>query len=85
MYVRTHIDFQDDIGPDAFGLFCQETGNWVRRGESWGTWHYQNCPAGQVICGLQTNVLDYQGIYADDVGLAEINLRCCDDGIYTEF
>ena len=72
---------QDDVGANGLQMFCPDTATWhIPDTGSVGAWVEQACPAGLKVCGLQPNVLGYQGPGLDDVGLANLNFRCCGSG-----
>ena len=84
---RGHLDdlydvyLQDDVGANGLQMFCPDTATWhMPDTGSVGVWVEQACPAGLKVCGLQPNVLGYQGPGLDDVGLANMNFRCCGSG-----
>ncbi|XP_076045520.1 vitelline membrane outer layer protein 1 homolog [Oratosquilla oratoria] len=48
-------------------------------GEEDGEWDkdWVTCPADNAICGIQTRVEEYQGMFEDDSGLNDIVFLCC--------
>ena len=88
---------EDDTGANDFKLKCRNE-SWITagNGKTWGDWlGFKACPSGEVICGLRTRVLDWQGerdkacvpmgflptCYEvnDDTALNGVELVCCED------
>merc|ERR1712012_535489 len=47
-------------------------------GAIWGTWSSKvECPEFMAICGIKTQVQEYQGLWEDDTALNALVLYCC--------
>ena len=68
------------MGTNGLALFCEATNEWHAQLMPWGNNVIKDCPSSEKVCGFQAKVLPYQGIFNDDVGIAEMNIRCCLEG-----
>ncbi|XP_063881354.1 vitelline membrane outer layer protein 1 homolog [Scylla paramamosain] len=68
----------DKSAVNNVAMECQDgermVGDGTNRGQ-WGEW--QECPEGSAICGLATQVVPPQPIFADDVSLISAAFYCC--------
>ena len=47
-------------------------------GTPWGDWvGMSECPSGQVVCGIRTQVETFYGVNVDDTGLNVFDICCC--------
>ena len=68
---------EDDTGVNDFKLKCRDE-SWITagNGKTWEDWlGFKACPSGEVICGLQTRVLDCAARVLDCAAIRPL-LRC---------
>lgn len=67
----------DDTAANDLDMRCENGEELRGGGTGWGTWSsWQNCPSGQIICGIQTRVEGKQG-KGDDTALNDAIFYCC--------
>merc|ERR1712002_135496 len=84
----------DDTGVNAIRLYCEkpsgELTNIVSSVEGlWGNWKgIRNCKKGEYLVGMRGNVVKEQGMFGDDMGLDNLQMKCSDnttlDGLHHE-
>ena len=76
-----HGGVKDETAGNDLRLMCNGEEVYAGNGGNFGEWepNNQNCPSGQVICGIKTRVEQPRGIWHDDSALNGVSLKCCKD------
>lgn len=66
----------DDTAANCLELICDGATVTANCLTSWGDWTYEECPPGQIICGMRAQVESDQGD-GDNTSLNGLELYCC--------